>query len=82
MSFQYQCPTCVSGGLISRVTIKGYDNSVLVSGAFFDVSGSLVRPTFKKTITTLCSNGHTVVKVVPKIPSALAQNLEYFVDTP
>ena len=82
MSFQFQCPACISGALISTVTIKSYENRVLVSGAFFDESGNVVPPTIKSSITTLCSNGHTIVNVVPKIPQALKANIGFFVDIP
>lgn len=82
MSFVFRCPACVSGSLTSRVTVKDIQNRVLVSGAFFNESGVIIPPTLKSSITTLCSNGHTIVNIVSKIPQALSNNIEFFVDTP
>ena len=82
MSFEFFCPTCVSGSLQSRVTIRSFQRRELISGAFFNMSGILIPPTFRNTITTFCSNGHTVVNVVPKIPKALQDKLGFFVENP
>ena len=78
VAFTYRCPVCVSGSLTSTVNITSIQSDVKVSSAFFDISGNFQQPVIKQRVTTLCTNGHTVVNDLNKLPDEVSRNPELY----
>ena len=78
MVFTYRCPACISGSLTSTVNVVGVEQNVKISPAFFDASGIFQQPVVKNRVTTLCSNGHTTVNTLNRLPDEVANNVDYF----
>ena len=79
MVFNYRCPACVSGSLTSTVNVTSIEQNVKITPAFFDASGIFQQPVIKNRVTTLCSNGHTTINIMNKLPDEVAANVDYFI---